>query len=376
MATATMRAAVLHGRADLRVDNVPIPRPGPGEVLLRVRAVGVCGTDAAEYSHGPAMMPIERPHPVTGHRGPMIIGHEFAGEVVEVGSGLDSGLHGRLLASCGAISCGRCEPCARGRTNLCDSYAAVGLHRDGAAAEFVAAPLASCQPADALGIPPDAAALGQPMSIAVHAARRGRVSEGERAVLLGAGGIGAFLTYVLARLGLHVMVVDPDERRRAIAAGLGAAAVAAAGPDVAPGELLGGRPHVVFEASGAAAGLDAAFAALPPGGRLVLVGMQKLPTTLDLRRSTLREHEVIGTNGMVADPDFRDALRLVAARTAGWADVAPTAWPLEEIVSGALQPMANGAAPAIKTLIDPAATRARPTGTLPRASGGGEAERN
>src|SRR5690606_20609796 len=81
------RAAVLYGRLDLRVEEVPVPRPGPGEVLLRVRALGVCGTDAAAYAHGPAMFPIETRHPVTGHIGPMVIGHEFAGEVVEVGEG-------------------------------------------------------------------------------------------------------------------------------------------------------------------------------------------------------------------------------------------------------------------------------------------------
>ncbi|MFS8522743.1 MAG: alcohol dehydrogenase catalytic domain-containing protein, partial [Micromonosporaceae bacterium] len=234
-----MRAAVLHGRHDLRIEEVPVPRPGPGEVVLRVRAVGLCGTDAAEYAHGPAMFPIQTRHPVTGHVGPMVIGHEFAGEVVEVGEGVDPAWTGRLLASCGSLFCGDCRQCRRGRTNLCDRYAAVGLHRHGAAAQLVAVPLASCEPADERGLPPDAAALGQPMSIAVHAARRGRLAGGERVVLFGAGGIGAFLTYVLARRGVTLAVVDPDPARRDLATRLGADAVAAA-VDAAPaGEAPG-----------------------------------------------------------------------------------------------------------------------------------------
>jgi (R,R)-butanediol dehydrogenase/meso-butanediol dehydrogenase/diacetyl reductase len=362
---ATMKAAVLYGTGDLRIEEVPVPRPGSGEVLLRVLALGVCGTDATEYAHGPAMMPVETAHPVTGHHGPMVIGHEFAGEVVDTGPGVDPAWTGRLLASCGSVFCGRCRHCRHGRTNLCERYAAVGLHRDGAAAEFVTVPLASCEPADVRGLPPDAAALGQPMSIAVHAVRRGQVTEHDRVVLFGAGGIGAFIAYVLAQTGARVLVVDPDEARRGLAVRLGAHAAAGFHPALVPEDLLDGPPRVVFESSGSAAGLDAALSILPAGGRLVVVGMQKRPVTVDLRRTAIREHEIIGTNAMVRTPDFDDALDLVAARTQGWADIAPAALPLDEIASGALMPMAAGASPAIKVLIDPAAQQRRATRTVP-----------
>jgi (R,R)-butanediol dehydrogenase / meso-butanediol dehydrogenase / diacetyl reductase len=365
-----MRAAVLHGRGDLRVEEVPVPAPGPGEVLLRTGTVGLCGTDAAEWS-GPAMMPVLRAHPVTGHRGPLVIGHEFSGVVVDTGAGVDRGLAGRLLASCGAVSCGRCWQCARGRTNMCESYSAVGLHRHGAAAGYVTVPVDSCEPADQLGLGPDGAALGQPMSIALHASRRGRVAAGERVVLLGTGGIGAFLAYALARTGATVLAVDPDARRRELAVTLGAAA--AVGPDELPaaaGAALGGPPHAVFEASGSAPGLAAALDLLPGGGRLVVVGMQKVPASLDLRRLALRELELIGTNAMNRHPDFTDALRLVAGRAAGWADVAPTALPLDAVVAGGLEPLAAGRAPAVKILVDPWAGAERPTDTVPRPGAG------
>lgn len=361
----TMTAAVLHGREDLRVEKVPVPEPKAGEVLLEVRAVGVCGTDAAEYHVGPSMFPVHRRHPTTGHLGPMVIGHEFSGEVVETGPGVEQAWAGRLVASCGAITCGDCRQCRAGRTNMCMSYGAIGLHRHGAAARYVATPVDNCEPADELGLSPDAAALGQPMSIAVHAARRGRVAAGERVVLLGAGGIGAFLSYVLAEMNCHTAVADPDEARRELAARLGAAVTAHQDDVDGIIHALGGQPDVIVEASGTAGGLDAACDMLPPGGRLVVVGLQHNPVTIDLRSSTLREHEIIGTNAMVRDLDFTDALRLVASREQGWHDVAPVALGLDQLVSDGLVPMAAGRSPAVKVLVDPQATWPRRTRTVP-----------
>lgn len=362
----TMRAARLHGRGDLRVETVPVPRPAAGEVLLRTGAVGLCGTDASEYAHGPRMMPVTERNAVTGHHGPMTIGHEFSGWVVDVGAGVDPGLRGRLVASCGAMSCGSCWQCRRGMTNLCTTYAAVGLHRDGAAAGYVATPLANCLLADTHGLGPDGAALAQPMSIAVHASRRGRAVAGERALLLGAGGIGAFLTYALAAAGVTLVVVDPDAARRDLALRLGARAALPPEDAAAAADVLGGPPHVVFEASGSSAGLATAQAALPSGGRLVLVGLQNHHKDLDLRQLTLTELELIGTNAMRRDPDFGDALALVAGRTDGWADIAPTVLPLGELVTGALDPLAAGRPPAVKLLVDPWAEHERPADTRPR----------
>src|SRR5690606_36967409 len=132
------------------------------------------------------------------------------------------------------------------------------------------------------------------MSIAVHATQRARLAGGERVVMFGAGGIGAFLAYVLARRGAQLLVVDPDESRRHLAAALGAAALARPGDDLAPADLLGGEPEVVFECSGTEAGLAAALSVLPAGARLVVVGMQKRPVAIDLRRVTIRENEIIG----------------------------------------------------------------------------------
>jgi (R,R)-butanediol dehydrogenase/meso-butanediol dehydrogenase/diacetyl reductase len=359
---------VLHGRGDLRVETLPVPRPGPGEVLLAVGTAGLCGTDASEYGRGPRMFPIEARHPVTGHLGPMVIGHEFGGRVVSVGAGVDPSWLDHEVASCGAVSCGRCEWCSRGRTNLCVSYSAVGLHRPGALAEYVVTPVANCVPVDGRGLPADAAALGQPMSIAVHARRRGRVQPGERVVVLGVGGIGAFLVHAIAAAGGRVVAVDALPQRLTLAHRLGADSALLAASTTADHieQALGGTAHVIFEATGRAEALTLAVELLAPGGRLVQVGLHSAPATVDLRRLSLTELEIIGTNAMVRATDFEEALDLVAARKEGWADVAPIALSLDEVATDGLAAIGAGRAEMVKLLVDPRASRRRATETTPR----------
>lgn len=357
-----MSAAILYGKHDLRIAQVAVPAPGPGEVLLEVSVVGVCGTDAAEYTHGPVMFPVHTRHPVTGHLGPMVIGHEFAGRVVGTGAGIDPAWIGREVSSCGSVFCGRCTWCRAGRSNLCASYATVGLHRNGALARYVATPLGSCQPADALGLTPDEAVLGQPMGIAVHATRRSQAGPGDTAVVWGVGGVGAFLVYTLVRRGVRVVAVDLSAERLAVATALGATAAVrpegGAEPVVA---AAGAPPPLAFEVTGAGAALSAALSVLGPGGRLIAVGIHGRPRELDLRRVTLQEQEIIGTNALCAETDLGEALTLIRQRPEGWRDLAPVALPLARLVPDALEPMAAGRPPAIKTLIDPTSSAVRPT---------------
>ena len=194
-----MKAAVYHGRGDIRLEGPPAARAGDRELLVRVTGVGICGTDASEYAAGPQMFPIDRAHPVTGHNGPMVPGHEFAGVVAGTGRGVTGFAEGDPIACGAGVSCGTCRACAAGRTNLCEHYWTVGLQRDGALAEFTAVPAAACVNLTERALASDVAAMAQPMSIAVHATARGRLSRGETAVVVGTGGIGAFVVYAAAR---------------------------------------------------------------------------------------------------------------------------------------------------------------------------------
>jgi threonine dehydrogenase-like Zn-dependent dehydrogenase len=329
-----MQAARFYGAGDLRLESVPRPSaPGPGQVLLRVRAAGICGSDALEFRAGPVLA-----------SPPVTLGHEFAGEVVAVGPGVE--LRIGSLVACGAgMSCGECEPCRSGRTNLCTSYATLGFHRDGGLAELCLAPADVCIEVD---LPPRVAALAQPMAIAVHALRRGRVEPGEEVVVIGAGGVGAFLTYALAQSGSAVTVMDLDDRRLEVASALGAVRTARELPD----PLVA---TVVFEVSGARAPLEQAVAALPRGGRVVVVGVQKEPPAVDFRRVALDELELIGTVAHVVKEDLPEAVRLLASRDS-WDDVAPTVIGLDDLLDRGIRPLADGTSEQIKTLIDPQRT--------------------
>jgi (R,R)-butanediol dehydrogenase / meso-butanediol dehydrogenase / diacetyl reductase len=365
-----MRAAVYHGRRDLRVEEVPEPAAGPGELLLEVHAVGVCGTDAAEWEHGPSIYAFPGPHPVTGHRGPLIPGHELSGRVVALGEGVEGFEPGAVVA-CGAGYVLKADSRSlAGRPNLSRTYATVGLQRHGGLAQYVAVPAEICMDVRPYGLSEDAAALAQPLAIAVHSMRKGRLQPGEHALVIGAGGIGAFLIYAAAELGAHVTVADLSLERLRIATELGAEALvdpsSSSGLPAALAEL-GIEPQVVYEVTGTEPGLRSALAAAAPGGaRLVLTGLHEQPREIDLRHVTLREIELIGTNAHVCGVDLPEAVRLLAARREGWADLAPEAFPLGELVAEGIAPLVERRAPRIKTLIDPWAKARRPADTVPR----------
>ena len=366
-----MRAAVYHGNRDLRIEEVPDPRAGPGELLLEVHAVGICGTDASEWEHGPAIYAVPGPHPVTGHAGPLVPGHEVSGRVIEIGDGVDGFVQGAVVACGGGYVQQEDRYSAAGRPNLSSTYATVGLQRHGGLAQYVAVPAEICLDVRPYGLSDDAAALAQPMAIAVHSFRRSRPEAGAQAVVVGAGGIGAFLVYAAAQAGLRLTVVDFSASRLEIARALGAETVI--------GEADGARdlaralaereiqPAIVFEVTGSEAGLASALgAAEPAGARLVLTGLHEQPRTIDLRRLTLREVELIGTNAHVCEADLPEAVRLLASRSEGWADIAPEAFPLDEMLEQGIVPMVERRAERIKTLIDPWTNARRPTDTVPR----------
>jgi (R,R)-butanediol dehydrogenase/meso-butanediol dehydrogenase/diacetyl reductase len=357
-----MKAARYHGRLDIRIEDVPTPDPADDELLLAVGAVGICGTDAAEYAHGPTMFPIDEAHAVTGHRGPMVPGHEFAGTVVTAGRDVIGFAEGDLVTSGAGVSCGVCGNCRAGRTNLCDRYFTIGLNRDGALAELTAVPASACVNLEDRRLSGDVAAMAQPMSIAVHAMRRGRPAAGDHVLVIGAGGIGAFLVYAAARHGAQVTAVDLDAGRLAVAAALGAELTVQTTSEPPLEDQLGvlpTRPTVVYECTGYAPAAQAALAAVERGGRVVVVGLHKNPVPVNLLSVSLDEKELVGTLAHVLDADLGLAVDLLEDGAALWGQVAPVVVPLEDVVSAGLRPMIEGAETPIKLLLDPRIDRPR-----------------
>jgi (R,R)-butanediol dehydrogenase/meso-butanediol dehydrogenase/diacetyl reductase len=359
----TMRAAVLHGRRDMRVESVAVPIPRAGELLVKVSAVGICGTDAHEYWAGPTQFPVTYRHPVTGHQGALIPGHEPSGMVVAVGAGVAGFAEGDLVASGATTPCGACPACRQGRGTICAQISAVGVHRNGALAEYVVMPAVTCRLLAPYGVSADVGALAQPLAIAVHAIGRGRLTVGEHALLIGAGGIGAFATYVASRSGARVTVADRHPERLTVATSLGADTAIAVPADANTADVVADsvteQVDVVYEMTGTAAGMAAALEAVVDGGRIVAVGFQHQARELDLFRLTLKELEIIGTNSLNLYPDLHTALQLLAARADGWSDVAPEVIPLSALVDDGLMPLVERRSHRIKTLIDPSIAKVR-----------------
>ena len=218
-----MLAARLHGPADVRVEEVPAPGlPAAGEVLLRVKAVGVCGSDLHVYRHAE----------IGGARleGPLILGHEFAGVVEEVGEGcLDGEFRplepGARVAVDPAQPCGQCELCERGHPNLCLNLRFCGLWPDqGALCQWMHMPAHTCFPLPD-GLNDDAGVLLEPLGVAIHTVDLAKIRVGHRVAILGAGPIGLCILQLVRLAGADaVFVADRFPWRVELARRLGATA--------------------------------------------------------------------------------------------------------------------------------------------------------
>lgn len=339
-----MRAAVYHGYRDVRVESIDDPGPpGAHEVRLKVLRTAICGTDASEYWNGPRLIPIDRAHPGNGHRGPVVLGHEMVGVIETIGGAVAELRPGQRVVPGAGMWCGTCDRCLAGRTNLCDRYYTLGFQADGGLAEYVNAPARMCKAVpDALS--DEVAAVAQPLAVALHAIKRGDGLPGQIAILIGVGGIGLFALTALQTVGLReIVVVDVDDARLARAAASGAHIV---NPTRAhPAELVeeltdGAGAHLVVEASGAEPSLDLACSLVQRGGRIVLIGLQSAPRSLNFADLVLREVDLVTTVAHVCDSDLPDALDLLARSELGQAAVEQVI-PLEAVVSDGLIPLAE-----------------------------------
>ena len=270
-----MKAARLYGPRDLRIESVPFPvPPGPGEVLVQITAVGICGSDLHIYKDGG----IEDTHISS----PFILGHEFAGVVREVGPAATDGQGlplsiGQRVALDPAMPCGYCEYCERGDPNLCPQIVFCGHYpEEGALSEFRRMPSRNCFPVPA-SISDAEAMLLEPLGVALHALHLAKVRLGESAAILGAGPVG-LLILSLARLqGIRPLwVTEPLPWRAALAERCGADRVMGPGEDPVQAihkETQGRGVDVVFEAAWGEETVQQAMEIASPGGRVVLVGI-------------------------------------------------------------------------------------------------------
>lgn len=350
-----MRAAVYHGRRDVRIENVSSPGPpGPGEVLIDVEAASICGTDVTEYVHGPHKIPLTRRNAASGHGGPTILGHEFVGRIRQLGA--DAGtlaIEDRVVP--GAASwCRQCPRCREGRSNLCESYFVYGLHANGGMAEQVVVPAAMCHVVPDIG-EPYPAAMAQPAAIAQHVVRRACLAGSDTVVVIGVGGIGAFVLASAARANPQQLIaVDISDDRLTRATRLGATtAIHAVREDVTgsiSAQTAGRGCDVALEASGTAAGVNQALASVRTGGHVVLVGIPAQQVQADLGEAVTREITILTSNGHVCDDDVPAAIDLLTTTDVG-ALMLGSVISLDRLCADGLDLMAAGRA-AGKVVVD------------------------
>ena len=251
----------------LTVTTVPKPSTGPGEVLIRVRHAGVCGTDLHIADWNAWAQGRMRP--------PIVVGHEFAGEIVTLGAGVTELKVGQLVTAEGHIVCGHCLQCRTGNGHICRNTRIIGVDRDGAFAEFIAMPATNVLALD--GIPTEIGAIMDPMGNASHTVLTAEIP-GSTVFVAGCGPIGCFAVGIARAAGAsRVIASDVNPKRLALAAKMGAhVTVNAANEDVVAAVLTatgGEGADVVCEMSGVPAAVHQAFAAVRMGGRIQLLGL-------------------------------------------------------------------------------------------------------
>src|ERR1700759_1101021 len=302
-----MRAAVPESVGVMSVLERPDPgEPGPGQVLVHPEAVGICGSDYHFFSgHLSAA--------AGGSQFPRVLGHEVGATIAAVGAECRPDLSpGGRVAMLPISACGACYPCRVGRPNACDNFSLVGIHTDGGLQELLCLPQEQVFPIQA----DDAAlaALVEPVSVAVHAVRRGRVQSGERVVVLGAGPIGQCAAFVARDLGAEVLLVDLQESRLELGRSLGAETLrwTTAAEVVAHARDWGGAGGVpvAVDATGVPAAVRAMIDMVASAGRAVQGGMSNDDAPVRIGSLTEKELDVLGASCCTGD-DFAEAVRVV-----------------------------------------------------------------
>ena len=324
-----MKAAVFRGpNQPLDVTDVPRPRASAGEALVRVAGCGMCHTDLHYIDHG--VKTFKPP--------PLILGHEAAGIVEELGDGTSDVAVGDRVLIPAVLSCGRCGYCRRGRENLCDNMVMPGNNIDGAYAEFIVVPADQLIPLPESFDLEQACVIADAISTPYHAVKhRGRVQAGDSVAVVGCGGVGLNVVQCATVAGARVIAVDLNPTRLETARALGAVDVVNPSDvdrvDKHVRELTDGGVDVAFEAIGNPATMKLAYSLLRRGGRLCVIGYSQEDVTLSAAKLMYHELEVVGSLGC-GGGEYPEIISLVEAGRLRLDPIVSGSLPLENINEG------------------------------------------
>jgi 2-desacetyl-2-hydroxyethyl bacteriochlorophyllide A dehydrogenase len=348
-----MKAIVCEEPGRLAPADRPEPGPpAPGWAIVDVSHVGICGTDYHIYGGR---------HPFLEY--PRVMGHEVSGRVSAVGDGVSLPL-GSLVVVNPYIACGTCGACRKGKPNCCMRIKVLGVHTDGAMCERIAVPAGNLYPAGDL--PPDQAAMVEFLAIGAHGVRRSRAAPGATALVIGAGPIGLGAAVFARIAGQQVTILDTSAERIAFARDrLGFESVLVAGADIADrvSGLTGGEGFdVVYDATGVAASIEAAFAYVAHGGTLVLLSVVRDEITFSDPEFHKREMMVVASRNAVRE-DFEQVMACLGDGSIP-AHAMLTHRTTLESAAADIPEWASDRKGLVKAMIDVAATSGRPAQPL------------
>ncbi|MFL6354874.1 MAG: zinc-binding alcohol dehydrogenase family protein [Bryobacteraceae bacterium] len=297
-----MKAIQVQSPGKVRLVDVPVPHPNPEQVLLRVRMVGLCGTDLSTFRGS---------NPLVSY--PRILGHEIAATVesrtVAGGTTIEAGTNVTVSPY---KSCGACAACRRARPNACRFNETFGVQRDGAMTELIVAPPEKVYPAEGLRL--EDLVLVEPLTIGFHAVARGRVSAADTVAIFGCGGVGLGAIAGAARRGARVIGIDVDDAKLSLAQAAGAAHAIHSQREPLHEQLqnlTGGHgPDVVIEAIGLPATFRSAVEEVAFTGRVVYIGYAKEPVSYETRFFVQKELDIIGSRN-AAPEDFPSVIAML-----------------------------------------------------------------
>jgi L-iditol 2-dehydrogenase len=345
-----LKVARLHAPGDLRVEDAPIPEAGPGELTIRVRSCATCGTDAKIFRHGHHHISL-----------PRVLGHEIAGEVAEVGAGVDGWSSGDRVQVIAAVPCGTCRYCRLGRETVCEDLESMGYQYDGGFAEFMRVPRRVLDRDGVNRIPERvpfaAASLTEPLACVLNGQEIAEVGEGDSVVILGAGPIGCLhVRLARARGALRIILSDVNPGRLDLAARVEPDALISGtteDPVDAVRKLTDGvGADVVITATGAGQAQEQALEMAAPRGRISLFGGLPKDNCIIRFDSNLvhyRELFVLGAYGS-APRHNREALALISTGAVLVEDLITHRLPLEQ-VDRAIDTVATGEG--LKVVVEP-----------------------
>ncbi|KQQ93148.1 molecular chaperone GroES [Leifsonia sp. Leaf325] len=335
-----MLTAAYTGDSTIAIAEAEPQAPDAGQVQIRVAYVGLCGTDL-HILHGNMDARVQKP---------LVFGHEMSGTIAAVGAGVDGWSVGDAVTVMPLDWDGTCPACLAGNEHICQNLDFIGIDSPGALQALWNVPAATLVALPA-GIALDAAALVEPVAVAVHDVRRSEIAPGEKAVVIGGGPIGVLIATVARAFGADVAVVELDPNRRALIEALGFATLDPRETDqVAWVEdwTQGAGADVVFEVSGAAAAVLGATALAKVRGTIVVVAIHPTPREIDLQRVFWRELRLLGAR-VYQRTDFERAVELVADGTIPSAVLISKIVPLSE-TRAAFDDLQGGRA--MKVLVD------------------------